>query len=74
VLRGCSVSCRATPTCSISAAIRRKHVRRGQHLPDRAARIIRENYFADLVVFDARTIADRATFEKPNQPPAESIS
>jgi len=32
--------------------------------------IIRENYFADLVVFDARTIADRATFEKPNQPPA----
>jgi N-acyl-D-amino-acid deacylase len=32
--------------------------------------IIRENYYADIVVFDARTVADRATFEKPNQYPA----
>jgi hypothetical protein len=32
--------------------------------------IILENYFADLVVFDPRTIADRATFEQPNQYPA----
>ena len=31
--------------------------------------IIRENYYADIVVFDARTIADRATFEQPNQYP-----
>ena len=30
---------------------------------------VRENYFADLVVFDAQTIADRATFDKPNQYP-----
>lgn len=29
--------------------------------------IIRENYFADIVVFDPNTIADRATFEKPNE-------
>ena len=32
--------------------------------------IIRETYFADIVVFDERAIADRATFEKPNQYPA----
>jgi hypothetical protein len=32
--------------------------------------IIRENYFADIVVFDQQTIADRATFEKPNEYPA----
>ena len=31
--------------------------------------IIRENYYADLVIFDARTVADRATFEQPNQYP-----
>jgi len=32
--------------------------------------IIRENYYADLVVFDARTVADRATFERPNEYPS----
>lgn len=31
--------------------------------------ILRENYFADIVVFDPSTIADRSTFEKPNQYP-----
>jgi len=30
---------------------------------------IRENYFADLVVFNPQTISDRATFEKPSQYP-----
>jgi len=32
--------------------------------------ILRENYFADIVVFDASSIADRSTSEKPNQYPA----
>jgi N-acyl-D-aspartate/D-glutamate deacylase len=31
--------------------------------------ILRENYFADLVIFDASTIADRSTSAKPNQYP-----
>ena len=38
------------------------------NLPQRG--IIRQNYFADIVVFDPATIADRATFEKPNEYPA----
>jgi N-acyl-D-aspartate/D-glutamate deacylase len=32
--------------------------------------IIREKYFADIVVFDQRTIADRTTTSMPNQYPA----
>ena len=31
--------------------------------------ILRENYFADIVVFDASTIADRSTLQNPNQYP-----
>lgn len=29
--------------------------------------LLRRNYFADVVVFDPRVIADKATFEKPHQ-------
>jgi N-acyl-D-amino-acid deacylase len=29
--------------------------------------LLKEGYFADVVVFDPKTIADRATFEKPHQ-------
>ena len=38
------------------------------NIPQRG--ILRENYFADIVIFDASTIADRSTSAKPNQVPA----
>jgi amidohydrolase family protein len=49
-------------------------VRRSTSLPATAFNIprrgiLRENYFADVVVFDPSTIADGSTFEKPNQYP-----
>jgi N-acyl-D-aspartate/D-glutamate deacylase len=31
--------------------------------------LIREGYFADITIFDPRTVIDRATFEDPNQYP-----
>ena len=31
--------------------------------------LLRQGYFADLTIFDPRTVIDRATFEEPNQYP-----
>ncbi len=31
--------------------------------------VLREGYFADITIFDAKTVLDRATFEDPNQYP-----
>src|SRR5260221_6062554 len=31
--------------------------------------LVREGYFADITIFDPRTVIDRATFEEPNQYP-----
>jgi N-acyl-D-aspartate/D-glutamate deacylase len=30
---------------------------------------LRENFFADITIFDPKTVIDRATFEMPNQHP-----
>jgi dihydroorotase/N-acyl-D-amino-acid deacylase len=32
--------------------------------------LLRESYFADITIFDPKTVIDRATFEEPNQYPA----
>jgi N-acyl-D-aspartate/D-glutamate deacylase len=53
----------------------REAIRRSTSLPASVLRlpergIIRERWFADLVIFDASAIADRATADKPNQYPA----
>lgn len=29
--------------------------------------LLREGFFADVVIFDPQTVADRATYEKPHQ-------
>ena len=31
--------------------------------------LLREGYFADITIFDPRTVIDKATFEVPNQHP-----
>jgi N-acyl-D-aspartate/D-glutamate deacylase len=31
--------------------------------------LVRQGYFADITIFDPRTVIDRATFEDPNQYP-----
>lgn len=47
-------------------------IRKASHLPatnlglDRRG-LLREGYFADVIVFDPATIADRATYDKPHQ-------
>ncbi|MBI3978519.1 MAG: D-aminoacylase [Chloroflexi bacterium] len=55
---------------SLEAAIARMTSRPAERLGLSSRGWIRPGYWADLVVFDPATIADRATYEDPCQPPA----
>ena len=51
----------------LEEAIRRLTSMPAEHLSIKERGRLAEGYFADLVVFDAATIQDHATFEKPHQ-------
>jgi N-acyl-D-amino-acid deacylase len=52
---------------SLSEAIRRLTSLPAANLELDRRGLLKEGYFADVVVFDPQTIADRATFENPHQ-------
>ena len=55
---------------TLAAAIRRATSLPAQIMGFRDRGLIREGMWADLVIFDGETLADRATFENPHQPSA----
>jgi len=54
-------------TLSLGQAIRRLSALPAQNLELDHRGLIQKDMFADVVVFDPKTIADRATFDKPHQ-------
>jgi dihydroorotase/N-acyl-D-amino-acid deacylase len=52
---------------SLEAAVRKMTGVAAERMGLRERGILREGYFADITVFDPRTVADRATFEHPTQ-------
>jgi N-acyl-D-aspartate/D-glutamate deacylase len=52
---------------TLSDAVRKATSLSAQRLGIRDRGLLREGFYADVVVFDPATIADRATYEKPHQ-------
>jgi N-acyl-D-amino-acid deacylase len=52
---------------SLSSAIRKLSALPAANLGLKDRGLLREGYFADVVVFDPQTIIDRATYQKPHQ-------
>src|ERR1700704_5116435 len=59
--------CRAEKATTLPEAVRRLSVLPATNLGLHHRGFIKEGMFADVIIFDPATIADRATFEKPHQ-------
>jgi N-acyl-D-aspartate/D-glutamate deacylase len=59
--------CRDEKVITLPEAIRRLSAQPAQNLELDHRGMLKEGMFADVVVFDPKTITDHATFEKPNQ-------
>src|SRR5207248_1341095 len=59
--------CRDEKIVSLGEAIRRLSAQPATNLELDHRGFVQEGMFADVVVFDPKTIADRATFDKPHQ-------
>ena len=53
---------------TLEAAVRKMTAVAASRMGLRQRGLLQEGYFADITVFDAATVADRATFEDPHQP------